>query len=203
MITIINYGMGNLRSVQKGFEKVGAQALITNNPDEILKADKIVLPGVGAFKQAMESLSNLGLIDPLISVIKRGVPYLGICLGLQLLFSESEEFGNCRGLGLIKGKIKKFNNSQDKTLKIPHMGWNSINILKDSPLYNSIKNNTFFYFVHSYYAEPADKDNILSSSEYGINFTSAIAVDNIFATQFHPEKSQIEGLKILKNFAEI
>ena len=199
MITIINYGMGNLRSVQKGFEKVGFPAIVTNKPEGILKASKIVLPGVGAFKQAMESLSNLNLIDPLISMIKKGTPYLGICLGLQLLFTESKEFGDYNGLNLIKGKVKKF----PSKVKIPHMGWNSINITKKSPLYKSINNKTYFYFVHSYYADPVDRDNILSSTEYGIKFTSAIAVDNIFATQFHPEKSQLEGLKILKNFAEM
>ncbi len=199
-IVIIDYGMGNLRNVQKGFEKVGFEAKITNKGDDIKEALAIVLPGVGAFKDCIQNLDNLGLIEPLIKAIEEGKPYLGICLGLQILFSESEEFGARKGLDIIKGRVIKF--IPDIDHKVPHMGWNTVEILKDVPMLKGIRSGDFFYFVHSYYAEPEDKGLISTLTEYGIKFASSIVKDNIFATQFHPEKSQKNGLKILENFAK-
>ena len=199
MIAIIDYGMGNLRSVEKGFLKVGVNAKITNRPEVIEKADAIVLPGVGAFKDCMRELTSLELTDAIVGAIKKGKPYLGICLGLQVLFSESEEFGRCRGLDIFRGKVVRFQNGN---LKIPHMGWNELTIQKQNPLLNGIKDKTYFYFVHSFYVAPEDSSIIAATTDYGLNFTSMIWEDNIFAVQFHPEKSQAAGLKLLANFAE-
>lgn len=198
MIAIIDYGMGNLRSVQKGFEKTGFQAVVTSNKETIANASHIVLPGVGAFKDCMHNLEEMGLVEPIQSGVKKGKPFLGICLGLQLLFEESEEFGSHHGIGLIKGKVKKFPKSD---LKIPHMGWNSIEKVAHTPLLKEVDNGAYFYFVHSYYVVP-ENDVTATKTEYGLEFTSSIAKDNIFACQFHPEKSQQEGLKILKAFGE-
>ena len=212
MIAIIDYGMGNLRSVEKGFLKVGVDVMVTNKPDVVKKADAVVLPGVGAFKDCMRELTNLELIDAVVDSIKQGKPYLGICLGLQVLFSESVEFGRCGGLDVLKGKVVRFDfrdqklstlNSQLSTLKVPHMGWNEINIQKDNPLFKGIPNKSYFYFVHSFYVVPEDKTIISSTTDYGIEFTSAVRKDNIFAVQFHPEKSQAAGLQVLKNFGDI
>ena len=209
MIAIIDYGMGNLRSVEKGFLKVGVDVTVTNKPDVVKIADAVVLPGVGAFKDCMRELTNLELIDAVADSIKKGKPYLGICLGLQVLFSESEEFGKCMGLDVLRGKVVKFDfelptlNSQLSTLKIPHMGWNEIKIQKNNPLFKGISEKSYFYFVHSYYVVPEDKSIIATTTDYGIEFTSSIWKDNIFAVQFHPEKSQAVGLQVLKNFGEI
>src|SRR4030067_685640 len=200
MIAIVDYGMGNLRSVEKGFLKVGVKAGITNNPEVIEKADGVVLPGVGAFKDCMRELTSLELTDAIVQVIKKGKPYLGICLGLQVLFSESEEFGRCRGLDIFRGKVVRFPSGN---LKIPHMGWNELTIQKQNPLLNGIKDKTYFYFVHSFYVAPEDSSIIAATTDYGINFTSMIYSGNIFATQFHPEKSQRAGLIILKNFGKV
>jgi len=197
MIAIVDYEMGNLRSVQKGFEKVGAEAVITRDKSVIESASALVLPGVGAFTVCMENLEKHDLINPIKSFVGSGKPFLGICLGLQLLFEDSEEFGNCKGLGLIKGKVRKFPSDE---LKVPHMGWNSIEISGDSRLFEGIHDGTYFYFVHSYYVEP-EEDVTIAETDYGFKFVSAVEKGNIFATQFHPEKSQIEGLKILENFA--
>jgi glutamine amidotransferase len=214
MIAIIDYGMGNLRSVEKGFQKVGVDVTVTNKPDVVKKAAAVVLPGVGAFKDCMRELTNLELIDALADSIKKGKPYLGICLGLQVLFSESEEFGKCRGLDVLRGTVVKFDFSvgaygntptanQSQTLKVPHMGWNEIKIQKNNPLFKGISEKSYFYFVHSYYVVPEDKSIIATTTDYGIEFTSSIWKDNIFAVQFHPEKSQAAGLQVLKNFGEI
>ena len=200
MIAIVDYGMGNLRSVEKGFLKVGIDVVVTNKPEIIKKADGIVLPGVGAFKDCMRELSNLRLTDAIVNAIRNGKPYLGICLGLQVLFSESEEFGRCRGLDIFRGKVVRFQNGN---LKIPHMGWNELTIQKQNPLLNGIKDKTYFYFVHSFYVAPEDSSIIAATTDYGINFTSMIYSGNIFATQFHPEKSQRVGLTILKNFGKV
>ena len=198
MIAVIDYGMGNLRSVQKGFEKVGFDAVVSAEREVIENASHLVLPGVGAFKDCMHNLEERGLVEPVLKGIEKGKPFLGICLGLQLLFEKSEEFGAHKGLGLIKGKVARFPKSD---LKVPHMGWNSIKKLSDTPLLKQIDDNSFFYFVHSYYVIP--EDNVTATStEYGLEFTSSIIKDNIFACQFHPEKSQKEGLKILKAFGE-
>jgi glutamine amidotransferase len=193
-IVIIDYGMGNLRNVQKGFEFVGFEAKVTRNKREILSASAIVLPGVGAFKDCMENLEKFGLIEPLLRSIEKGKPYLGICLGLQILFSESEEFGSQKGL-VIKFKP----NSEHK---VPHMGWNTVEIIGEIPMLQGIRSGDFFYFVHSYYVIPEEAKWISTLTQYGINFVSSIWKENLFATQFHPEKSQQKGLKILKNFVK-
>lgn len=196
MIAVIDYGMGNLRSVQKGFEKAGCRAVITGDPKVIDNASQLVLPGVGAFKDCMKNLEEKELIEPLISGIKKGKPFMGICLGLQLLFDESEEFGLHKGLGIIRGKVRRFPKND---LKVPHMGWNSIKKIKHTPVLEDIADDSYFYFVHSYYVVP-ENDVTATTTDYGIEFTSSITKDNIFACQFHPEKSQENGLKILKAF---
>lgn len=201
MIAIVDYGMGNLRSVEKGFHKIGIDARITRNPMLIEDARGIVLPGVGAFRDCMRNLVEASLIDSIIRVIEKGKPYLGICLGLQILFTESEEFGFTKGLNLLKGKVVRFRFDQED-LKIPHMGWNNIKIKKRPPLLDGIEDNSFFYFVHSYYVVPEDREIIATTTDYGLEFTSMIWKDHIFATQFHPEKSQSNGLRILKAFGE-
>ena len=202
MITIIDYGMGNLRSVQKALETLGFDAIITNDPKGIENATSLILPGVGSFGAAMNNLKKSGLSNPLIEYLKSGRPYLGICLGLQLLFEESSEEGYHKGLGVLPGQVVRFefNGSKDR-LTIPHMGWNSIKTNKKCSYLNDIKENTMFYFVHSYYVKPIDDKIIVSNTVYGFEFASIIEYKNIFATQFHPEKSSQEGLKILKNFA--
>ena len=199
-IVIVDYGMGNLRNVQKGFEQVGFAAKVTRNKSEIKKASAIVLPGVGAFKDCMGNLDRFGLIDLLLASIEKGKPFLGICLGLQILFSESEEFGSCKGLGVIKGKVVKFN--PDPEHKVPHMGWNTVEKAREVPALQDIKTGDFFYFVHSYYVMPEENQWIATYTPYGVPFASSIWKENVFATQFHPEKSQEKGLLILKRFAE-
>jgi len=200
-IIIIDYGMGNLRNVQRGFEKVGFEAKVTRSKKEIGRALAIVLPGVGAFQDCMENLEKYGLIEPLIQSIKEGKPYLGICLGLQILFSESEEFGTHRGLDLIKGKVVKFR--PDPELKVPHMGWNTVEIKKQSPILQGIESGDFFYFVHSYYVLPEETQWASTVTPYGSPFVSSLWKENLFGTQFHPEKSQQKGLRILENFAKL
>ncbi len=199
-IVIIDYGMGNLRNVQKGFEKIGWEAKLTRSKREIGSASAIVLPGVGAFKDCMDNLERYGLIDPLLRSIEKGKPYLGICLGLQILFSESEEFGACKGLDLIKGKVVKFR--PDPEHKVPHMGWNTIEKIKEVPMLTGVENGDFFYFVHSYYVVPEDQQWNSTVTSYGKPFVSSIWKKNLFATQFHPEKSQKKGLNILNNFVK-
>lgn len=200
MIAIIDYGMGNLRSVEKGFFKLGVDVKVTNRPEVIEKADGVVLPGVGAFRECMRELTNLKLIDAVVNSIKKNKPYLGICLGLQVLFSEAEEFGRCRGLDIFKGTVLKF---PDSKLKVPHMGWNEIKKQKDNPLLEGIEDKAYFYFVHSFYVAPEDNTIVLATTDYGIEFTSMVWKDNIFAVQFHPEKSQTTGLRLLENFGKI
>jgi glutamine amidotransferase len=204
MIAIIDYKMGNLRSVAKALEKIGAEVLVTSKPKDLRRAEAIVLPGVGAFGQGMKHLRELGVISCLLDEVKKGKPLLGICLGLQLLFSKSYEHGMHKGLDLIKGEVKRF----PQKLKVPHMGWNQVsanrkpltanrNILKDIP------NNFYFYFVHSYFVVPEDKSVIVATTDYGVEFASVIQKDNIWGVQFHPEKSQELGLKILQNFVDL
>ncbi len=200
MIAIIDYGMGNLRSVEKGFIKAGVDVRVTNRPEVVEKADGVVLPGVGAFKDCMQGLIKLEVADAVIGAVKKGKPYLGICLGLQVLFSESEEFGKCRGLDIFRGGVVRFKNHD---LKIPHMGWNELNIKQDNPLFSGIADKSYFYFVHSYYVAPQDSSIIAAVTDYGAEFTSAVCKDNIFAVQFHPEKSQAAGLQLLENFGKI
>ena len=200
-IAIIDYGMGNLRSVQKGLERVGAAAEVTRDAARIEAAAGVVLPGVGAFGACMDNLRAYGLVEPVRRVISRGTPFLGICLGMQLLFEESEEFGPVRGLGIFPGRVVRF--ADRPGMQVPHMGWNQIRKRQDLPHLRGIADGTFVYFVHSYYVVPADPSLAATSTEYGIEFTSAIARDNVFATQYHPEKSQAVGLKILENFGHI
>lgn len=199
MIVIIDYGMGNLKSVQKAFLKIGATVKVSSNTEDIEKARAIVLPGVGAFPDCIRNLREKGLLESIVKAIYTGKPYLGICLGLQILFDESEEFGISKGLGILPGKVKRFS-VENRELKIPHMGWNSIKIIKRAPVFRDIPDESYFYFVHSYYVEPASPEIIATETEYGKRFVSSIWKDNIVATQFHPEKSQALGLKMLKNW---
>jgi imidazole glycerol-phosphate synthase subunit HisH len=201
MIVVVDYGMGNLRSVQKGFEKVGQQAAISRDPSDIMNASHLILPGVGAFPECMANLARFDLIDPLLEFINSGKPFLGICLGLQLLFDESEEFGVHAGLKVVPGSVKGFDKAMG--LKIPHMGWNQVFFRKSVPIFRGLDDGLYFYFVHSFYVAPRNAGDIAGETEYGIRFTSAIARDNVFAVQFHPEKSQRNGLKILENFAAL
>ncbi|MEK6743524.1 MAG: imidazole glycerol phosphate synthase subunit HisH [Nitrospirota bacterium] len=201
MIAIIDYGMGNLRSVQKGFERMGREAVVTRDPKTILDAGKVVLPGVGAFPDCMRNLEEYGLIDAVKQSIRSGKPFLGICLGLQLLFTESEEFGISKGLDIIKGRVIRFK-IQDPTFKIPHMGWNSVSIKRRPPVFADVPDGSHVYFVHSFHVVPEDKSVIATTTNYGMDFVSSIWKDNILAVQFHPEKSQALGLSILKRFGE-
>jgi glutamine amidotransferase len=201
MIAIVDYQMGNLRSVQKGFEKVGHEATITSNIDDLLRSEKVVLPGVGAFADAIAELRRREMEQPLREMAAQGKPLLGICLGLQLLFDVSHEDGRHEGLGIIPGEVKRFELSAQ--YKVPHMGWNQSVIRKQAPHLAGIAEGTYFYFVHSYYVVPNDPSVIALEAEYEKPFCAAVWRDNIFATQFHPEKSQANGLRILKNFAEL
>lgn len=206
MIAIIDYGMGNLRSVQKGFERVGVAAEVTSDPARLLSADKVVLPGVGAFRDCIRNLEQGGFIEPILRVIAEGRPFLGICLGLQLLFSESEEFGLHKGLGVIPGRVVRFPEGMQEAgekLPVPHMGWNQLSLKASSPLFNGIAEGSNVYFVHSYYVKPDDPTVVAATCNYGLEFCAAIRRDNLVATQFHPEKSQAVGLAMLKNFAEM
>ncbi len=199
MIGIINYGMGNLRSVKNSLDYLSIPNAVINKPREIDACDNIILPGVGAFGPAMEKLNELGFTQKILEFAYQEKPILGICLGMQLLFQESEEGGINQGLGLVKGKVLAFNKKVND-LPIPHVGWNNIYKDKASLLFQNIDDNSCFYFVHSFYCEPADKSTIIASTDYGIKFAAAIGKDKIFGCQFHPEKSQTAGLKLLENF---
>ncbi len=201
MIAIIDYGMGNLRSVQKGFEKVGHQATITSDPREIAAAAHVVLPGVGAFGDAMHELRTRGLIDTVRQAVDSGKPFLGICLGLQLLFEVGHEGARHEGLGVLAGEVVRFDAADG--LKVPHMGWNQLGVVRPAPLLAGLSERPYAYFVHSYYVVPRDRSIIAAEADYPRPFTAMIWRDNLFATQFHPEKSQTEGLHMLKNFAEL
>ncbi len=199
MIAIIDYGMGNLRSVQKALEKAGAKTVITQNVTEIEKADKVVLPGVGAILPAMEKLQSLNLIASIEKTIAQDKPFLGICLGLQLLFEKSFEGGEVKALGILKGEVKRF-----EALKVPQMGWNQITVSQNTcPLFKGVAQKADVYFCHSYFVDPTDKSVIAATTDYGVTYASAIARKNLFGVQFHPEKSQTVGLKILENFVRL
>jgi glutamine amidotransferase len=205
MIAIIDYGMGNLRSVQKGFEKVGFEAVVTADPKVVLAADKVVLPGVGAFGDCMRNLEQGGFVEPILKVIQDGRPFLGICVGMQLLLTDSVEFGLHQGLNVIPGHVLRFPEGMvenGEELKVPHMGWNQLTFRRRTPVFAGIEDGTNVYFVHSYYEKPDDEGVVVATSNYGFEFCAAICKDNIVATQFHPEKSQEMGLRILKNFGE-
>ncbi len=199
MISIVDYGMGNLRSVQKAFEKLGVAAKIVTRPDEIEAAQKLVLPGVGAFRDAIHELQSQKLVDPIKAHIQSDKPFLGICLGLQMLFDVSYEDGEWPGLGVIPGRVVRF--PEHPELKVPHMGWNQLEVVGQPRLLADIPRDSYFYFVHSYFVEPQDETVIAARTDYGQKFVSMIARKNLFATQFHPEKSQTVGLKLLNNFA--
>lgn len=199
MIAIIDYGMGNLRSVQKAFEAVGAKVLVTHRVEDILKADKVVLPGVGAMGPAMQKLQELALTGPIRKVISDGKPFLGICLGMQLLFEKSTEGGFSEGLRILEGHVDRFND-----LKVPHMGWNQIDLRPaGKEVFEGLSNAENFYFCHSYYVKPKDTSIAAAYTNYGVDFVSAVVRGKVWGVQFHPEKSQRAGLQILKNFAKI
>lgn len=198
MIAIIDYGMGNLRSVSKAFEAVGHQAVVTRDARVIGNASHVVLPGVGAFGDCMANIEQYGLVEPIRASIQSGKPFLGICLGLQLLFTESEEFGPHKGLGIIPGKVRRF--AAGSELKVPHIGWNQVYFERACPLFDGITDGAEWYFVHSYFVDPSDQQVAATTTTYGIHFVSSVWRDNIVACQFHPEKSQAVGLRLIKNF---
>lgn len=199
MISIVDYGMGNLRSVQKALEFIGAEAEITDDNDKILNSRGIILPGVGAFPDAMDNIKKLGIDTVLNEAVNEGTPLMGICLGMQLLFDESEEVRNTKGLGFLRGKIKKFN----VDLKIPHMGWNNLIIDSDCEILKDVKEGSYVYFVHSYYAQIQEEEVLKAHSFYGINTPAVVSKGNVFGLQFHPEKSGEPGMQMLKNFWEL
>ena len=199
MIAIIDYGMGNLRSVEKGFERAGVKAKIARDPEEVDRACGVVLPGVGAFADAMENLKKTGMDLAVERAVDEGRPFLGICLGLQLLFEASEEWGYSEGLGIFKGTVRRL----PEGLKVPHMGWNQVSFRGDYPIFEGVPDNSSFYFVHSYYVDPEDDLIKIGLTGYGIEFVSAVGRKNVFAIQFHPEKSSALGLRILRNFGGI
>ena len=201
MIAIVDYGMGNLRSVEKALSRTGAAVRVTSDAGQILGADGVVLPGVGAFGACMDNLASRGLVEPVRAAVRSGRPFLGICLGLQLLFEESEEFGPVRGLGVLPGRVVRFAGRALDGLKIPQMGWNRLRIRRSVPELAGIEEGAYVYFVHSYYVVPTDADLTVASTDYGVTFAAAIAWNNVFACQFHPEKSQSVGLRLLANFA--
>jgi imidazole glycerol-phosphate synthase subunit HisH len=201
MIAIIDYGMGNLRSVQKGLERVGFDAVVTRDLAHIEAARGVVLPGVGAFSACMQNLKKFGLVEAIRETVRKRKPFLGICLGFQLLFSKSEEFGTEKGLDLFPGRVVGFRARED--LKVPHMGWNRIDKRHDSPFLDGISSGDYVYFVHSFYVAPDDTSIIATTTDYGAPFASSIATDRLFACQFHPEKSQELGLRILANFGRV
>ncbi|MBI2870489.1 MAG: imidazole glycerol phosphate synthase subunit HisH [Candidatus Omnitrophica bacterium] len=229
MIAIVDYGMGNLRSVEKALEHVGGKALVTSDPAQVEGADKVIVPGVGAFDQAIRELRTRRLWDPLQGFVRAGKPFLGVCLGFQLLFESSEEGQGAEGLGVFRGRVRRFRfegrgtkdvgrrtwdvgrkardqrpATSDQRLKIPHMGWNTVTYKKGRcPLFKGVPDDSFFYFVHSYYADCTDRGVVAGETEYGVGFASALWGGAVFGTQFHPEKSQAVGLQLLKNFVEL
>ncbi len=206
-ITIVDYQMGNLRSVQKALESVGARAIVTSDPDEVARAEKLVLPGVGGFGEAIAELRSRNLTEPILEVIQRGRPMLGICLGLQMLFEVGYEGGAHKGLGVFQGDVVRFSGesySVGSGLKVPHMGWNQVAVRKaNCPMMAGIPPQSYFYFVHSYFVQPKDSSICWLECDYGGPFCAAVWKDNVFATQFHPEKSQATGLALLRNFAQL
>lgn len=201
MIAILDYDAGNLKSVEKALACLGEESVITRDRDEILRADKVILPGVGAFGDAMENLKNLGLDRVIHEVTENQTPFLGICLGLQLLFESSEESPGAQGLGILKGKILRIPDQEG--LKIPHIGWNSITLQNDGRLFAGIPQETYVYFVHSYYLKADDESIVRATTEYSTHIHASVEQGNVFATQFHPEKSSTLGLRMLKNFAAL
>jgi len=218
MIAIVDYGMGNLRSVQKAIERMGGCAVITAEAEVLDEAQGVILPGVGAFGDAMENLRARRLVEPVLRQIQAGKPFLGICLGMQLLFEESEEMGQHQGLGVFAGRVVRFvqRSKEEKSctsapllpcppapLRVPHIGWNQLHIRQESPLLAGVPDGGYAYFVHSYYVLPADETLVLATTDYGVEFASVVGSENLFGAQFHPEKSQEVGLRMLRNFVEM
>ena len=202
MIAIIDYGVGNLRSVEKAFQFIGKEVTVTSDVDLVYKADAVVLPGVGAYSDAMANLANAGMVDVVKQTIVKDKPFLGICLGMQLLFDYSEEGGSqVEGLGIFKGAIRQL--PRDMGLKVPHMGWNSLKVKESSPLFGNLSKNPYVYFVHSFYLEAKDRELVAATTEYGVSIDAAISKGNVFAAQFHPEKSGKVGLEILRNWISL
>ncbi len=202
-VAIVDYGMGNLRSVQKGLERVGVNAEITRDVGRIGKAAGVVLPGVGAFGACMDNLRRYDLEGVVRDAVDSGRPFLGICVGMQLLFEESEEYGPVQGLGILRGRCRRFPRTNDPAYRVPHMGWNQLDLVEPSPLFDGLAEGAFVYFVHSYYAESDDPSVIAATTTYGPRFVASVVRDNLFGCQFHPEKSQDVGLRILKNFGDV
>jgi len=200
-IAIVDYGMGNLRSVQKAFERTGHAAIVTNDPAVVAKAEKIVVPGVGAFEDAIAELRRRDLVRPVLAAIDAGKPFLGICLGLQMLFDTSYENGRHEGLGVLRGEVVRFDLPQGYS--IPHMGWNQVDFARRPPVLEGLEPGSYFYFVHSYYVVPEDAGVVAATTDYGGPFCSMVWRDNLFASQFHPEKSQSVGLRLFRNFASL
>lgn len=198
MIAIIDYDAGNIKSVEKALLSMGETPVLTRDPEVILQSDHIILPGVGSFGDAMENLNKFGLIDVIHEAINRKIPFLGICLGLQLLFESSEETPGVAGLGILKGKIVRI--PEGPGLKIPHMGWNSLNVREGASLFKGLEKEPYVYFVHSYYLQAEDPKIVAATAEYGVTIHASVEKENVFACQFHPEKSSKTGLAILKNF---
>jgi glutamine amidotransferase len=199
VIALVDYGIGNLRSVEKALQAVGAEVTLTSDPQAILRSEKVVLPGVGAFGDGMAGLRERSLVEAIRSLTARGTPLLGICLGMQLLFEVGEEMGEHAGLGLIPGRVRRF---PGRGLKVPQTGWNQITFSAESPLLVGLENDCYAYFNHSYYCEPNRAADILAQTDYGLNYTSVTGRGNLYGVQFHPEKSQSVGLQILRNFVE-
>jgi glutamine amidotransferase len=206
MIAIVDYGRGNLWSVQNGFARVGVQAQISGDPEVLARADAVVFPGVGAFRDCMQNLTACGLDQALRQVIEAGRPVLAICVGMQTLLAESDEFGLTPGLGILEGQVRRFPSDMHREgarLKVPHMGWNQLHLQRDCPLLRGVPDGVYTYFVHSYYAAPLASDVVVATTDYGVEFASVLWRDNLYATQFHPEKSQAWGLHLLRNFATL
>ena len=200
-ITVVDYGAGNMRSVQRALEAVGERVIVTDDPREVDRASGLVLPGVGSAQDAMRAIKRLGLVEPLQAYVASGRPFLGVCVGLQLLFEASEEGGGVECLSILPGVVRRFPNQPG--LKVPQIGWNAVSLKYDHPLLDGIPNGTHFYFVHSYYAEPSEAEMSLGTADYGVDFAAIVAYENVVATQFHPEKSADMGLRLYRNFAAI
>jgi imidazole glycerol-phosphate synthase subunit HisH len=198
-VVIIDYGVGNLRSVEKAFAAMQCEAVVSGDEEALRAAKRLVLPGVGAFGACMKALAERGFDRLVRERVEEGTPVLGVCVGMQLLFEESEEFGSTPGLGLLRGKVRRFSDE----LVVPHVGWNRIDQIRENPLFNGVANGSFFYFVHSYYCDPFDQNIVAGKTQYGVTYASVVAKDNICGVQFHPEKSQDAGLRLLKNFARL
>jgi glutamine amidotransferase len=207
MIAIVDTGIGNLRSVHKAFERVGHAAAITQCAEDMARAQAVVLPGQGAFRDCMAQLDAQDLLEPVLAFIRSGRPYLGICLGLQLLMTESEEFGQHKGMNILPGRVLRFphglSDGRGQMLKVPHMGWNQAHVMRPAPIFAGIPDDAYFYFAHSFYIEPLSHATTATITDYGVRFVSSIWHENMFGVQFHPEKSQTHGLRLLKNFGDL